>query len=170
MKNNNILEYKGYHTKVVFDSKELVLRGKIEGIGDLVNFECENLKDIEKEFHEAVDDYLEFCKEVGKEPDKEYKGTFNVRISPELHKKLAILAMENGDTLNASVEKAIVEYVSERHETERNLQYTMKLLADMVKSESVYRYNGKQQSCRYPIEVPYFGNVRMKYKGEVVHS
>ena len=75
-------------------------------------FECENIKDIEKEFHEAVDDYLEFCKEVGKEPDKEYKGTFNVRISPELHKKLVNVAMKNGDSLNASVEKAIQGYIS----------------------------------------------------------
>ena len=111
MLKNNILEYKGYHTKVEFDSEALILRGKIEGINDLVNFECDNLKDIEKEFHEAVDDYLEFCKEVGKTPDKEYKGTFNVRISPELHKKLATVAMKNGDTLNASVEKAIQQYV-----------------------------------------------------------
>lgn len=117
MMKNNILEYKGYHTKVEFDSDELVLRGKIEGISDFVNFECENMKDVEKEFHEAVDDYLKFCREVGKEPDKEYKGTFNIRISPKLHRKLATVAMENGDTLNASVEKAIQEYVSEEHKT-----------------------------------------------------
>lgn len=117
MMKSNILEYKGYHTKVEFDSEGLVLRGKIEGISDFVNFECEDIKDIEKEFHEAVDDYLEFCKEVGKEPDKEYKGTFNIRISPQLHRKLATVAMKNGDTLNASVEKAIQEYVSEEHKT-----------------------------------------------------
>lgn len=67
---------------------------------------------MEEEFHAAVDDYLEFCKEVGKEPDKEYKGTFNIRISPDLHKRLAIVAMQNGDTLNAMVEKAIVNYVT----------------------------------------------------------
>ena len=109
---NNLLEYKGYHTKIEFDSEGLVLRGKIEGIGDLVDFECESSKDAEKEFHTAVDAYLEFCKEVGKEPDKEYKGTFNVRISPELHKKLVNVAMKNGDSLNASVEKAIQGYIS----------------------------------------------------------
>lgn len=80
MKNNNILEYKGYHTKIVFNSADFVLRGKIEGINDLVDFECEDVKDVEKEFHAAVDDYLQFCEEVGKTPEKEYKGTFNVRI------------------------------------------------------------------------------------------
>ena len=108
----NVLEYKGYHTRIEFDSESLVVRGKIEGIKDFVDFESSDLTSIEKEFHAAVDDYLEFCKEVGKEPDKEYKGTFNIRISPELHKKLAVVALINGDTLNATVEKAITEYVS----------------------------------------------------------
>ena len=112
---NNILEYKGYHTKIEFDSEGCVLKGKIEGINDLITFECEDMKNVEKEFQEAVDDYLQFCKEVGKEPDKEYKGTFNMRINPELHKKLVYVAMKNGDTLNASVEKAIQEYVLENH-------------------------------------------------------
>lgn len=108
----NILEYKGYHTRIEFDAESYVLRGKIEGIKDLVNFECTEINEVEKEFHNAVDEYLEFCKEVGKEPDKEYKGTFNVRISPELHKKLAIVAFKKGDTLNSTVEKAIAAYVS----------------------------------------------------------
>ena len=108
----NLLEYKGYHAKIEFDSEDLVLRGKIEGIKDLVNFESTDISTVEEEFHAAVDDYLEFCKEVGKEPDKEYRGTFNIRISPDLHKKLAIVAMQNGDTLNATVEKAIVNYVT----------------------------------------------------------
>ena len=54
-------------------------------------------------FYAAVDDYLEFCKEVGKDPEREYKGTFNVRISPELHKKLALRAFKDGCSLNAEV-------------------------------------------------------------------
>ena len=109
---NNILEYKGYHTRIEFDVDALALRGKIEGIGDLVNFESDSVEGIEKEFHSAVDDYLEFCREVGKEPDKEYKGMFNVRISPELHRNLAIRAFKDGNTLNATVEKAIEEYLA----------------------------------------------------------
>ena len=109
---SNVLEYKGYHTRIEFDSEEFILRGKIEGINDFVDFECKDLKDVEAEFHKAVDEYIDFCDEVGKEPDKEYKGTFNVRINPELHKKLTITAMKNGDSLNASVKKAISEYVS----------------------------------------------------------
>lgn len=109
---NNILVYKGYHTKIEFDLETYTLRGKIEGIGDLVNFSSQDITTIEQEFHNAVDDYLEFCEEVGKEPDKEYKGTFNVRIAPELHKQLALEAYKEEESLNALVEKAINEYLN----------------------------------------------------------
>ena len=87
--------------------------GVIEGINDYVDFQTSNIADVEKEFHCAVDDYLIFCSEVGKEPEKEYKGTFNVRIKPELHKKLAFKALEDGDSLNKAVEKAIAVYLSD---------------------------------------------------------
>ncbi|HCW22894.1 MAG TPA: toxin-antitoxin system HicB family antitoxin [Lachnospiraceae bacterium] len=108
----NILEYKGYYTKIEYNVEDRVLYGKIEGIRDLVNFESDNAADIENEFHAAVDDYLEFCKEVGKEPDKEYKGSFNIRINPELHRSLVGISFKNGRTLNATIEKALEEYVS----------------------------------------------------------
>lgn len=107
----NIFDYKGYHTTIEFDAETFLLRGKIEGINDFVNFESDDPKKIEQEFHAAVDDYLEFCQSVGKEPDKEYKGSFNVRIQPEMHKKLAALASKNGESLNTTVEKAIQAYV-----------------------------------------------------------
>lgn len=117
---NNVLEYKGYYTRIEYDTEGLVLRGKIEGINDLVTFECEDTKKVEEEFHKAVDEYLNFCKEVGKTPEKEYKGTFNIRISPKLHKELAALAIKNGDSLNGSVEKAIREYVVENTSKDEN--------------------------------------------------
>ena len=63
---NSVLEYKGYHTKIEFDSDACVLRGKIEGINDFADFESHDVKSAERAFHEAVDDYLEFCAEVGK--------------------------------------------------------------------------------------------------------
>ena len=65
---NNVLEYKGYYTVIKIDFERHQLYGKIEGISDLVNFMSDSLSGIEREFHSAVDDYLEFCDEVGKEP------------------------------------------------------------------------------------------------------
>ncbi len=169
MSRNNILEYRGYHTKVEFDADDMVLRGRIEGINDFVNFECEDIQNIEKEFHEAVDDYLEFCREAGKEPDKEYKGTFNVRISPHLHKKLADTAIKNGDTLNASVEKAIQDYVSDKHEMKELLQNTNKILAGAIKTESKYQYDGKMLDLDSKI-MPFHNSINMKYSKELMNE
>ena len=107
----SILEYKGYYTRIEFDAEDMVLRGKVEGINDLVTFESESAEHKEKEFREEVDDYLIFCEEVGKTPEKAYKGTFNIRIKPELHRRLAAFAFKQGETLNATVEKAIESYV-----------------------------------------------------------
>lgn len=108
---NGILEYKGYITKVEYIPEDQLLFGKIEGIEDLITFESDDAKKIEQEFHDAVDDYLIFCEEVGKEPNKTYKGTFNIRIDPRLHKKISLLAIRNDKSLNQEVEKAIKSYV-----------------------------------------------------------
>lgn len=69
MKLNSILEYKGYWTDIEIDFESHVLHGRLEGIRDLVNFESETIEGIIREFHSAVDDYLEFCREMGKEPN-----------------------------------------------------------------------------------------------------
>lgn len=138
---SSVLEYKGYHTKIEFDSEEFILRGKIEGINDFIDFESDNLNGIETEFHEAVDDYLEFCKEVGKEPEKEYKGTFNVRISPKLHKELSIMAMKNNTSLNATVEQALVRYVSNEHSSTIKLEKSIKIFTELLQPTSTYKYN-----------------------------
>ena len=114
---NNVLEYKGYFTRVEYSADDNVLYGKIEGIRDLVNFACDKVDDIEKSFHEAVDDYLAFCADIGQEPDKTYSGSFNVRVSPELHRAAALAADREGVKLNAYVRAAIQDKVEGRAKT-----------------------------------------------------
>ena len=111
MKNDNLLHYKGYSAKPEYSVEDKVFYGKILGIDDLVDFYSENSKSIETEFQKAVDDYLTFCAEIGKEPQKEYSGMFNVRIPPELHRKLSMAAQSEGVSLNKVVEQAISSYV-----------------------------------------------------------
>lgn len=110
----NILEYKGYLTRIEYSAEDGVLYGKIEGIKDLVNFESEDPKRIEEEFHNAVDDYLQMCEELGENPDKAYSGAFNVRVNPDLHRALSMRAIKNGETLNGTVEKALRMYVEDK--------------------------------------------------------
>jgi len=101
------MRYKGYSTRPEYSAEDHIFYGTILGISDLVDFQSENARELEDEFHRAVDDYLAFCEEVGKKPQREYSGLFNVRIPPELHRELSQLAQAEGVTLNKAVEQAI---------------------------------------------------------------
>ena len=107
MQNRDLVHYKGYSARPEYSAEDRIFYGTILGISDLVDFQSENAKDLEEQFHKAVDEYLEFCKEIGKEPQKEYNGLFNVRISPELHRQLSQFAQAEGVSLNKAVEQAI---------------------------------------------------------------
>lgn len=138
MKGGNILEYKGYHTRVEYDAESNSLRGKIEGILDYIDFECSDLNAVEEEFHAAVDDYLDFCEEVGKTPEKEYKGSFNVRISPDLHKKAAVRALIDNCSLNNVVEMAIASYVDNEKDNNFNPTASKQEPTKIIRMESTY--------------------------------
>ncbi len=107
----DFLEYKGYYTRIEYSVEDKILFGKIEGINDLINFESVSAENIEDEFKLAVDDYLEYCKTLGVEPDKAYKGSFNVRMSPDLHRKSAIAAFKRGISLNEIISLAVDSYL-----------------------------------------------------------
>ena len=105
----NTMTYKGYLGSVAYSEKDNVFFGKIEGINGLVNFEGESVKELTDAFHEAVDDYLAYCKDEGIEPDKSYSGILNVRLTPAIHRKIAMLARQAGKTLNAYIKEALEE-------------------------------------------------------------
>lgn len=110
--NSNILRYRGYYTKIEYSAESKVLYGKIEGINDEITLESYSAEKIVEEFHTAVDDYIHICTALGEEPEKAYSGMFNVRINPELHKRMATSAIKHGITLNKSVSFAIEEYLA----------------------------------------------------------
>ena len=107
------MTYKGYIGSVAFSEKDNVFFGKIEGINGLVNFEGESVTELTEAFHEAVDDYLAYCEDEGIEPDKSYSGVLNVRLTPAIHRQIAILARQAGLTLNAYIKDALEEKVDE---------------------------------------------------------
>ncbi len=112
---NNIIEYKGYYGSVEFSAEDDVFFGKVIGINDLVTFEAQSTKGIRKAFKEAVEDYLQTCAYLGKQPDKTYKGTFNVRVPVDLHKQAAISAASNNLTLNQYVKFALLYFVKNQN-------------------------------------------------------
>ncbi|MBP5536643.1 MAG: type II toxin-antitoxin system HicB family antitoxin [Bacteroidales bacterium] len=107
----NTLSYKGYIGSVAFSEKDGIFFGKVEGINGVVNFEGESVSELTDAFHEAVDDYLAYCKDEGLEPDKSYTGALNVRISPSIHRRAAMLARQSGVTLNAYIKDAVEQKV-----------------------------------------------------------
>lgn len=106
---NNTMEYKGYLGSVEFSEEDALFYGKVLGIRALISYEGSNAQELVADFHSAVDDYLELCAHQGKEPERAYKGSFNVRISPELHKQAVVAAMAHNMTLNSFVESSIAQ-------------------------------------------------------------
>ena len=101
------MEYKGYLGSVEFSEEDGVFYGKVMGIRALISYEGTNARELVEDFHGAVEDYLELCAAEGREPEKAYKGSFNVRISPELHKQAVIFAAAHQMSLNSLVEHAM---------------------------------------------------------------
>lgn len=103
----NTIEYKGYIGSIEYSSEDKCFFGKLEMIDDLVTFEATTALELEENFHEVVEEYLETCQTLGREPQKVYKGVFNVRIEPELHKKVYQEALKAGVSLNSFVRQAL---------------------------------------------------------------
>lgn len=123
----DVLEYKGFAGSVHFRAEDNLLFGKIEGISDLVSFEGQSVTELRTAFEKAVDEYIELCKSLGKRTRKSYRGSFNVRISPELHLGAAEAAIRSGLSLNQFVERAIrheVEAAEQEQAAERTRPYS----------------------------------------------
>lgn len=101
------LKYKNFIGTVKFSADDDVFFGKIEGINDLVTFEGTTVNELKTAFEEAVEDYIGLCNDSGKQVFKSFKGTFNVRIKPELHSKAFEKATLEGKTLNQFVQESI---------------------------------------------------------------
>ena len=88
--------YKGYQAKVEFSVEDSLLVGEVIGVADYLSFHAESVREVEDMFHQCIDGYLAFCREAGKTPEKAYRGSFNVRIPPELHRAAVIGARASG--------------------------------------------------------------------------
>ncbi len=109
---SNTIEYKGYIGSVEFSEEDCIFYGKVQGIRALISYEGEDASELISDFHNAIDDYLESCVSEGKEPEKAFKGSFNVRISPANHRATAIYAINHQMSLNSLVNESLTEYLS----------------------------------------------------------
>lgn len=108
---SNTMEYKGYVGSVEFSEEDCIFFGKVMGIRSLLSYEGSTAAELVADFYGTVDDYLAMCEAEGREPEKAFKGNFNIRISSELHKKLVMRATAEQMSLNSYVERALANSV-----------------------------------------------------------
>jgi predicted HicB family RNase H-like nuclease len=98
-----MMKYKGYIGHVEYDDEAKIFHGEVVGLRDIITFQGKSVEELEQAFKDSIDDYLAWCKERGEKPEKTFSGTFNLRIPPELHAKLAFRAETMGLSLNTYV-------------------------------------------------------------------
>ena len=102
-----MMNYKGYIGKVDYDDENRIFTGSVINVKTVITFHGSTVDELEAEFRASVDDYLEWCKEDGVEPEKPYSGKFNVRLTPELHQRAAVCAKILGISLNSFIERSV---------------------------------------------------------------
>ena len=109
---NNIMKYKGYWAKVQYSDEDECFWGEIEGLkNDSITFEGQTVKELKKDFKDAIDHYLEVCKRTNSEPEKQCKGSLNVRLGVELHNKAKMKSIEKNISINELIKDAVSMYL-----------------------------------------------------------
>ena len=98
-----MLNYKGYFGYLTYDDEAKIFHGEVINTRTVITFQGESVKEIEKAFHDSIDDYLDWCKERKKDPEKPFSGKFVLRVSPELHRKISFHAKEQHTSINTYI-------------------------------------------------------------------
>lgn len=129
----DILKYKDYEGTAELDMTRQVCRGKILFIDDVVTYEAASPPQLRAEFEAAVDDYIDTCAALGREPQKPLRGLFNVRIPPALHKAAVLRALKDNISLNDVVVRALDSFVNIQSFVNHNVQVTFKIPEESMK-------------------------------------
>ena len=109
---SNIMKYKGYWAEIKYSDEDECFCGYIEGLkDDIISFDGVTVKELKKNFKYAIDDYLETCKKLCKEPEEQCKGSLNVRLGVELHNKAKMKSIEKNISINELIKNAVATYL-----------------------------------------------------------
>ncbi len=105
------MKYKGYEATIEYDDEDQIFFGRVINTRDVISFDGESVEELKQSFQAVIEEYLEDCQQEGKSPDKVFSGQFNLRITPELHRKLSIKAKKQNVSLNTLVEEVLMKTV-----------------------------------------------------------
>lgn len=108
----DLIQYKGYYGSVHFDDEDIIFYGKVEFIRALISYEATDAKGLKKAFEESVDDYLATCHKKNITPEMPFKGSLNVRLGADLHRRVAILAEQRHMSINKFITKALNQAIN----------------------------------------------------------
>ena len=108
----NMMSLDGYDAKIEYDADLDLFRGEILGLNGGADFYGKSPKELRAEFKKSLQVFLDVCREKGLDPRRNYSGKFNLRISPDLHEKLAIVAQAEGKSINAVAQEALRQRVA----------------------------------------------------------
>lgn len=140
----DLLQHNGYEGTAELDMARLVCRGRVLFIDDVVTYEADTPDLLQQEFEAAVADYLETCAQLGKEPQRPFKGLFNVRVPPALHRAAAVRATSDGVALNEVVVQALTAYLHIRPEVNHLVKVTFEGTPSAIKTFRAVTSNNLQ--------------------------
>jgi predicted HicB family RNase H-like nuclease len=106
------MKYKGYRGQVNYDEEAKLFHGEVVGLRDVITFQGTSVDELEQAFKDSIDEYFDFCNELGRTPEKPFSGRLILRLPPEIHQKAAHEAACNGLSLNAWINQGIQQLIS----------------------------------------------------------
>lgn len=111
----SILTYKGYQGSFEYDPDADIFHGDVLHINDVVTFQGRSIDELKTALAESIEVYLEYCAKKGRKPEKPFSGSFNVRMAPEIHQRLAMQAARDGVSLNKWVIGTLAKAATNHH-------------------------------------------------------
>lgn len=111
----NILTYKGYQGSFEYDPEADIFHGDVLHINDVITFEGRSIDELKVALADSIEVYLEYCAKKGRAPNKSFSGSFNIRIAPEVHQRIAMQAAHDGVSLNNWVTRTLEKAVAVSH-------------------------------------------------------
>lgn len=108
-----MLSYKGYTGSLEVDTEAGIIFGRVLDIRDVVTFKGHTPAEAVQAFHDSVDDYLEFCQELGESPNKPFSGKLPFRTTPERHRMVCLAASKMGKSINAWMDDVLTRAAQE---------------------------------------------------------